>query len=527
MLATAIIVFRETLEAALVIGIVMAACRDVPNRGMWAGAGLAAGLAGSIVVAVFAGVITAAAEGMGQELLNATILLAAAATLAWHAIWMSSHGSELARHVGDVGRSVAAGERSLAAIAVVIGAAVLREGSETVLFLLGILRGSETSVPAIAAGGLLGAAAGAAAGATLYLGLVRIPLRHFFTATNVLILLVMGGMSAQGVGFLVQAGIVAPLVDPVWDTGWLLNEGSLAGKVMHALVGYESRPTGVQVLAYVGAIATVLLATRLVTRGFERRFVMRVAGGLVLAAAATASLLIAVRPAHAEFKMRYPNIDYREVEIENNVSLSFDKRAEKNHNLSFPTEVGLGVLPFWFVEVEFEASKEPGERTSLDAVTFENYFMLTEQGKYWLDAAIFAEYARSRKSDAADTVELGLLLQKENGKFLHTANLYWEHEVGSLASSADTFKYQWQSRYLLDPLFQPGIEVYGKIEDVNRPGRFNEQQFRLGPMFAGRYSLGEIGGRGTIKYEAGYLFGATTATEQGTLRTRLEYEIGF
>lgn len=270
MLATAIIVFRETLEAALVIGIALAACRGVAGRAKWAAVGLVSGLAGAVLVAIFAGAITSAAEGMGQELLNATILLSAAAMLAWHAIWMSSHGRELARHVGEVGRAVASGERSLAAIAIVIGAAVLREGSETVLFLLGIVRAGETSLLSIVGGALAGGALGAACGALLYSGLVRIPLRHFFTATNALILLVMAGMAAQGVGFLVQAGVLAPLVDPVWDTSWLVSEGSLPGKVLHALIGYEARPSAVQVIAYVGAITVALIATRIVTQAGRR-----------------------------------------------------------------------------------------------------------------------------------------------------------------------------------------------------------------------------------------------------------------
>jgi hypothetical protein len=153
--------------------------------------------------------------------------------------------------------------------------------------------------------------------------------------------------------------------------------------------------------------------------------------------------------------------------------------------------------------------------------------MLTEPGKYWLDFAIFAEYSRATDRNEADTVELGLLFQKQHLQMLHTLNLFWEKPVGALAEPIDTFKYAWQSRYLLNRYFQPGIEVYGEIEDINNPGTFNQQQFRLGPMFAGSYSLGDILGKGKIKYEAGYLFGATSATEHGTLRTRLEVEIPF
>jgi hypothetical protein len=233
-------------------------------------------------------------------------------------------------------------------------------------------------------------------------------------------------------------------------------------------------------------------------------------------------------PAAAEFKVRYPNIDYREIEIENNASYTFDKRKDgNNHDLSFPTEIGIGVLPFWFVELELEAAKHPGQKISADALTFENYFMLTQPGQYFVDFSIFAEYSHALASVDSDTAKLGVLVQKEQEKTLHTLNLYIEKEVGAAALPANTFQYAWQTRYRLDTLFQPGFEIYGQIEDLNHPGKLSEQQLRIGPMFAGSTNLRDIGGRGKIKYEVGYLFGLTDATETRTLRTRIEYEVGF
>ncbi len=234
------------------------------------------------------------------------------------------------------------------------------------------------------------------------------------------------------------------------------------------------------------------------------------------------------QPARAEFKVRYPNIDYREFEIENNASMTFDKRKDgNNHDLSFPTEIGVGVLPFWFVELELETAKHPGQKVSADALTFENYFMLTQPGQYFVDFSIFAEYAHALSSADIDTAKLGVLVQKEHDKTLHTLNLYIEKEVGVAASTANTFQYAWQTRYRLTTLFQPGIEIYGQIDDLNRPGKLSEQQLRIGPMFAGSVNLRDVGSRGKIKYEVGYLFGLTDATEDRTLRTRIEYEIGF
>ena len=257
MLATTIIVFREVLEAALIISIVMAACAGVRGRNLWVGGGVAVGLVGSCVVAALAGAIAELAAGLGQELLNAAILSIAVGMLGWHSIWMSRHGRELAAEMKSVGTSVASGQRPLYAIAVAVGMAVLREGSETVMFLYGIAQGSETSVADVATGGLLGAALGIGTGALLYYGLLSIPTRLLFTVTNWMILLVTAGLAAQAVGFLVQADIVPPLANPLWDTSAVLTETSLPGKLLHSLIGYEARPAGIQVLAYVAVLATL------------------------------------------------------------------------------------------------------------------------------------------------------------------------------------------------------------------------------------------------------------------------------
>jgi high-affinity iron transporter len=526
MLATAIIVFRETLEAALVVSIIVAATYGVRGRGLWVGSGVALGALGACVVATFAGAITAAAEGLGQELLNASILILAVLMLGWHTIWMSQHGREIAREMSDVGKAVTEGDRPLSALAVAAGAAVLREGSETVLFIYGIASSGDDSAALMIAGGVLGGGAGVTVGLLLYCGLLSIPLRYLFSVTNAMILLLTAGLAAQAAGLLVQVDVIPALGGPVWDTTWLLSEMSLPGKVLHTLVGYESRPAGVQVLCYVVVLGGLMLLSYAVSPKRNPRRSTR-AGILVAAMTAVSAGLLWPHEARAEFKIRYPNIDYREVEVEHNYSVTFDKRRALNNDVSSPVEIGAGILPWWFVELEGEIEKHPGENTQWEATTLESYFMLTEPGKYWLDFAIFAEYGRQTDRHEPDTVELGLLFQKQYYQTLHTLNLFWEKQVGAQAEPIDTFQYAWQTRYLMNRYFQPGFEIYGEIEDLNRLGSFNQQQFRAGPMFAGSVSLAEIFGVGKVKYEASYLFGATSATEHGTLRTRLEIEFPF
>jgi high-affinity iron transporter len=264
MLAAAIIVFREVLEASLIVSIVLAAAKGIAGRNAWVSIGIGAGIAGAILIASFAGALAEAAQGMGQELFNAIILLTAVVMLGWHNVWMSTHAKDMAREVGAVGKAVMAGSRPLYALAVVTGVAVLREGSETVLFLYGIASSGGEGLLNMAVGGLVGVAGGVAVGAGLYFGLLRIPMRHLFTVTNWMILLVAAGMASQAAGFLVQADLLPALGTAVWDSSWLLTESSLVGKVLHALIGYVSRPAGVQVLFYAATLLMIGVATFLV-----------------------------------------------------------------------------------------------------------------------------------------------------------------------------------------------------------------------------------------------------------------------
>ena len=261
MLGALIIVFREVLEAGLIVGIVMAATRGVVGRGRWVTIGIAAGIVGAAVVAMFAGVISQAFEGSGQELFNASVLAVAVVMLMWHNAWMARHGREIAAEMRGIGTAVSAGARPLTALALVVGLAVLREGSEVVLFLYGIMA-SGTTGAAIAFGGVLGIVAGAAFTALTYFGLLTIPSRYLFSVTGWLIALLAAGMAAQSAQFFYNAGAIDVLGATMWDTSWLLTEGSLFGQLLHTLVGYTAQPTQLQLIVYVAALLLMAVLMR-------------------------------------------------------------------------------------------------------------------------------------------------------------------------------------------------------------------------------------------------------------------------
>ncbi len=250
MLGALIIVFREVIEAGLIVGIVLAVTRGLRGSRLLVGLGVIAGVLGASLVAVFAGAIGNALAGVGQEVFNASILLLAVAMLTWHNVWMATHGRELAAEVKQVGAEVRAGSRSIAALGVVVAVAVMREGSEVVLFLYGLVASANSTAYELIEGSLLGLLLGAVVTALTYFGLVTIPTRWLFKVTTALITFLAAGLAAQAVVFLQQAGILTALADTAWDTSAILSDTSLFGRVLHTLVGYSDQPSLLQVVVY-------------------------------------------------------------------------------------------------------------------------------------------------------------------------------------------------------------------------------------------------------------------------------------
>jgi high-affinity iron transporter len=258
MLGALLIVFREVVEAGLIVGIVLAVTQGMAGRNLLIAGGIGAGLIGASVVAAFAGVLSELFEGSGQELFNAGVLILAAIMLGWHNIWMARHGREIAEEMFAVGRSVFAGNKPPSALAIVIAIAVLREGSEVVLFLYGIVVSHNETGWSIALGGVLGLAAGIALSALTYVGLIQIPARRLFQVTSALIALMAAGMAAQAIAFLAQADIATALGARIWDTSRFIADDSILGRVLHTLFGYTDRPTELQFLVYLATLALIL-----------------------------------------------------------------------------------------------------------------------------------------------------------------------------------------------------------------------------------------------------------------------------
>ena len=262
MIGALIIVFREVIEAGIIVGVIMAVTQGIPGARAWIATGVAAGVGGAVVVAIFAEAIANALQGVGQEIFNGSILAIAVLMLTWHNIWMASHGRQMVVEMRQIGEEVKSGSRSLAALAVVVGVAVMREGSEIVLFLYGLAAAGGSTAAGLIFGSTLGLVAGCAVSALTFLGLVTIPARHLFRVTSTLITFLAAGLAAQSVLFFQQAGIVAALSQTAWDSSAILSDTSLFGRVLHTLIGYSDQRTVMQVVIYCATLAIIFTLSK-------------------------------------------------------------------------------------------------------------------------------------------------------------------------------------------------------------------------------------------------------------------------
>jgi high-affinity iron transporter len=252
MLNALIVVFRESLEAMLVIGVLLAWIARQPEpaalrRGLWAGVAAGLGLAVVLGFATFAA--QSQLEGKALEIFQVGMVLFAAGLILQMVLWMRRHGRHMKRELEtQAGR--ASGTLGTLGIATVAALAVAREGAETVVFLygMGLERGGD--LPALLGAAAAGLALAAATGWLVTRGARFLSYRVLFGASEILLLLIAGALLAAGIDRMIGLDWLPPLLDPVWDSSGLLDDGSGAGRLLADFVGYRARPSASLLIAY-------------------------------------------------------------------------------------------------------------------------------------------------------------------------------------------------------------------------------------------------------------------------------------
>lgn len=261
MWGAALVVFREVFEIAIILCVMLAATKGLKDRAKWINLGILGGAVGAVFFALITQSLEVLTEGAGKQYFNAAVLLSAVLMIGWTVIWMKQHSRTIVNEIKQVSSDIAQGIKPLHMLSIAIGLAVLREGSEIVVFVYGLVAANQTTVIGAFLGGLIGLAMGSVFGLFMYYGLLRISIKYLFQVTSVLLTLIAAGMAANAAGKLVSVGLLPALVKSMWDTSAILPQHDLLGRFLFILIGYQDHPNGMQVLFYAATVAIIYFAT--------------------------------------------------------------------------------------------------------------------------------------------------------------------------------------------------------------------------------------------------------------------------
>ena len=261
MLTVFLILLREGLEAALVVGIVIGYLVKIGRRDAlrWVWIGIVAALVVSIGLGVLVFVTIGDLPSAIQEPIEGLAAVFAVGVLTWMLFWMRRQGRALKGELeGRLDDALRAG--STAALVGLAFVAIVREGLETALFLLALFRSAAASgelSPELPLAGLAGLAVAVLLGWAIVRGPIRLNLRRFFSLTGVVILLVAAGLVSSAIGSFVDAGWL-PSGAPAINLAGLLPETSPMGSLLAGLFGYRAQPSALQLIGYFGYLVPVL-----------------------------------------------------------------------------------------------------------------------------------------------------------------------------------------------------------------------------------------------------------------------------
>lgn len=228
-------------------------------------------------------------------------------------------------------------------------------------------------------------------------------------------------------------------------------------------------------------------------------------------------LLTAPLPAMAKKFVYSPIVEKGEVEFEYYLDAANDSDQAVDGTINHEFEIEYGVTDRWSTAFYYVGKDKPGTGFEDEKLKWENIYQLFEQGERWLDAGLYLEYQAALKENKPDALEFKLLLEKEAGTWLNTANLILKKELGGSAGDSTEFEYAWRTKYRLMPELEFGIEAFGSLGEIANTHSPSKQEHRAGPVIYGKLA-------GSFEYQAGYLFGLTNEVPDGTFKAQIGYE---
>lgn len=263
MLKIALVIFREMLEISLILGIVFASTSSIKNSRVYIIAGMMGGFIGAAILAFFITTISSSMSGYGEEIIDVAIIMVTVIVVGTTAIWVKNSGYEINNKLKKLVNVEDDSQKPKVMLLLVVATTIFRESTEIVLYLHALASAYNVSTTDYIMGFILGTFAGVGAAIGVNYSMSKIGVKYLFKVSFILLALVAASLASEAAGILTSVGIVSFLSDTIWDSEDFISDFSLIGKILKILVGYNSKPNGLQIIFYLGTLLFVYIGSKL------------------------------------------------------------------------------------------------------------------------------------------------------------------------------------------------------------------------------------------------------------------------
>lgn len=258
MLKISIVIFRECLEIAIVLGIIFAATKNVRGRAVYIIAGVMGGAFCAALLAFFTKQLATSFGGIGDELFNATVILFTVVVIGWTAVWMQGYTQYIKQSIDTLATQITQDNIHKVVLSLLVAGTIFREVSEIILFIYSLVVSSPMNSVDCLVGFLIGTTCGISVGIAIYRGLLRFAGKYVFKACSYLLIFIASGLAAEAAGILTSVGMITHLTQVAWDSSWLVSDQSAVGKVLKIFIGYNAKPNMMQLIFYCVTLIVLL-----------------------------------------------------------------------------------------------------------------------------------------------------------------------------------------------------------------------------------------------------------------------------
>ena len=262
MFKIALVVFRESLEIAMLLGIILAITKRIEKSRLYIITGIMAGTTLVAFFSFFTRSVSLSLGGMGDEVFTSCIMFLTTGLISWTIIWMQSYGEMIKQNPGTLSDKINGSNVIYIMLILVVTSFVLEEGVAMVILIYSISLVETINSNSYILGVIIGMVSGVILGITIYLGLIKLSNQQYILRiSSILLMLIAAGFAAEAAGIMASAGIVTILTERVWDSSWIITDRSVLGTLLHRTTGYIARPNELQIICYVCTIVIINILT--------------------------------------------------------------------------------------------------------------------------------------------------------------------------------------------------------------------------------------------------------------------------